>query len=195
MPRALLPCALLALSLLPACDGAEKERAKAAAMQKDAEARIAKIEADAKAKLDDAQKKIDELEKQIAETGDKAKAEVDEEVGKAKADAERFEKEAAEALGKARAAYKESANFRLADAAKDLAEGRAKAQKAPAKVKADFDRAYKDIVAKETALQKDIAAFDKATLDTLKQTKAKVDQELFVIKQLVKAARAKLPAT
>jgi septal ring factor EnvC (AmiA/AmiB activator) len=53
----------------------------------------------------------------------------------------------------------------------------------------------KQIAAKQKDIAKDIAAFDKAELDALKKTQAKLNQDLAQLKATVRAAKAKVPAT
>ena len=60
-------------------------------------------------------------------------------------------------------------------------------------MKAQVDQAMKAIATKKDGVKKEIDAFDAATLDTLRTTKAKADQGLAELKQLIHAARAKLP--
>ena len=49
------------------------------------------------------------------------------------------------------------------------------------------------IVTQQKAIQKDIAAFDKASVADLKTAKAKLDQDLAVMKATIRTARAKVP--
>jgi hypothetical protein len=67
-----------------------------------------------------------------------------------------------------------------------------KAAKASAKAKAAAQKTLVDVTKKEAAIQKDIAAFDAATLETLSAAKAKVDQDLAKLKQDIASARAML---
>jgi hypothetical protein len=185
-------------ALLAACGpSAAEQKAKFDDIQKKADEKIAQIEKQAKDQLADAQKKIDDLTKQMTETGDKAKAEAkaeaEEEVSKAHAEADKLAAEASKALARARAAYKEEERNDLADLSKQVDALRVKAAKAPAKTKAVTDKALKDVVAKRDAVAKEIPELDKATLETLRTAKAKVDQKMALLKQAVKALQAKLP--
>jgi hypothetical protein len=183
---------------LSACGtSAAEQKSKFDAIQKKADERIAQIEKQGKDQLAEAQKKIDELTKDMSEAGDKAKAEAkaeaEEEVSKAHAEADKLAAEAAKALAKARAAYKEDERHQFAELSKDVDALRIKAAKAPAKTKAQIDKAVKDLVAKRDAAAKEIPEIDKATLETLRAAKAKVDQKMALLKQAVHALQAKLP--
>jgi ATP-dependent Zn protease len=74
-----------------------------------------------------------------------------------------------------------------------LDELRVKAAKVPAKTKPQIDKAVKDLVTKRDAAAKEILEIDKATLETLRVAKAKVDQKLALLKQGVRGLHAKLP--
>src|SRR5207244_10959442 len=137
----------------------------------------------------EAQRKLDELQRKLADAGAQAKAEAQEEVSKAKAEADKLANDAAQALSKAKAAYKEEERHDLAALAKDMDELRVKAAKAPPKVKAQVDKSVKDLGAKRDAAQKEIQGIDKATLETLRQAKAKVDQRLAELKQAIRSLR------
>jgi len=114
-------------------------------------------------------------------------------VAKAKSDADKLAAEAAEALSKARKAYKTMGHSQLVTILKELDEIHAKEASAQPKVKAQVDQALKAIATKKEAVKKDLDAFDNATLETLRTVKAKADQGLAELKQLIHAARAKLP--
>lgn len=176
------------------CDGGEKEKAKLAEIQKQADDRVAKIEADMKEKVSVAEKKADDLQAQLSEAMTKAKADAEEEISKAKSDADKLAAEATQAMSKARAAYKESARQKLADLGKETDEVKSKAMKVAPKAKTQVDDALKAVATKRDAAKKEIDTFDTATLETLKSTKAKVDQKLYELKQAVHSARAKVPA-
>jgi hypothetical protein len=176
---------------------AAEQKAKFDEIQKKAEDRVAQIEKQSKEALATAQKKIEELEQKVNEAGTQAKAEAkaeaEEEVNKAHAEADKLAAEAQKALAKARAAYKEEERHDLAATSKEFDELRAKAAKAPAKTKPQIDKMVKDVVTKRDAAAKEILEIDKATLETLRVAKAKVDQKLALFKQGVKALHTKLP--
>jgi chromosome segregation ATPase len=176
------------------CDSGAKEQAKIADIQHQADQKITEAQSAASAKVAEAEKRIDELQKQLADAGTHVRAEMQEELDRAKAEADKLAAEAAAALARARSAYKESANRQFYEILKDTDELHLKAAKLPAKAKAPIDKSVKDIAAKKTDLKKDIDAFDTATLDTLRTTKAKVDQKLHELRQMVHAARARLPS-
>jgi len=183
----------VALSLVLGCEDAEKEKAKAADLQRKADERISKIEAQTAEKVASAEKRVAELQDQLIEAGAQAKAEADEEVSKLKTEADKLAADAAAAIKKARAAYKETERNELTSLSKDLDDVRAKAQSAPPKVKTQVDQALKDATAKKDAARKAIDGFDDATLETMKTAKAKADQALAQLKQAIHSARAKLP--
>lgn len=179
---------------LAACDSGEKERAKEQDIQHQADLRVAEVQKQAKDQIAAADKKIDELTHELADAGAHARTEIQEELTKAKEDADRLATEAAAALAKARSAYKESANRQYGEILHDTEELHQKAVKAQPKVKAQIDKTVKDVSAKRADVKKAIDAFDNATLDTLNSTRAKVEQRLHELRQMVHAARAKLGA-
>jgi hypothetical protein len=179
----------LVSSALLGCD----DKAKLAEIQKKADDRIAQIQREAQEKVAAAEKRIEQMQSDVADAGAAVKAEADEEVSKAKSEADKLATAAAEALTKARNAYKDSARKQLAATLKDLEEVHAKEASAQPKVKAQVDQALKTVATKRDAVKKDIDAFDRATLENLRAVKAKADQGLAELKQLVHAARAKLP--
>jgi len=67
-----------------------------------------------------------------------------------------------------------------------------KAAKASAKARTAAQKTLADVTKKEGEIQKDIAAFDAATLETLSAAKAKVDQDLAKLKMDIASARAML---
>ena len=180
------------VSLLVSCDS-DKEKAKIAEIQKQADDRIAQIQREAQEKVSSAEKRLEQMQNDLADAGAAVKAEADEEVSKAKSDADKLAAEAAAALAKARAAYKDSARKQFAATLKELEEIHAKEASAQPKVKAQVDQALKAVATKRDAVAKEISAFDGATLETLRSVKGKADQGLAELKQLIHAARAKLP--
>jgi hypothetical protein len=183
--------ALVSLAL-GGCD-ADKDKAKIAEIQKQADDRISQIQREAQEKVAAAEKRIDQMQSDLADAGAAVKAEADEEVAKAKSDADKLAAEAAEAIAKARNAYKDSARRQLGSILKDLDEVHTKEASAQPKVKAQVDQALKAVSTKREAVKKEIEAFDGATLETLRTVKTKADQGLAELKQLIHAARAKLP--
>src|SRR5437660_874988 len=178
--RSLLVLAAI-LSLSSGCEDPEKEKA----LQRKTDERISKIQGEASEKVAAAEKKIAELQDQLVEAGAQAKAQADEEVSKVKNEADKLAAEATEALQKARTAYKESERHEFSTLLKELDELRAKAQSAQPKVKTQLDQALKDIATKKDAVRKDIDAFDKATLESLRAAKVKTDQALAQLKQAI----------
>jgi chromosome segregation ATPase len=178
---------LLAALFLLACGSAEAEK-KLAETEKKAEEQIAKAEKAAKAKVAEIQRQLDDVTGQLAA----AKAKV-EEGEKAKESLEEQAKLAEVALKNARQAFKDKARLQLADLNKELGEAGAKAGKLPAKSKAAFTKAVQDVKKQQAVVAKDIAAFDTATVETLKTVNAKVQNSLAVLKNKIRAARAKVP--
>jgi len=178
--------------LLAGCGGEEQKR-QIADLQRKADERVTQVERQYKEQIAGLEKQLEALRLEAAETAAKAKSQVDDAVAKAQASVEDAEKEANTALGKARDAYRGEAKTKYANLNKELAEVTAKAQKIPAKSKAAYDTAIRSILELQKVLTKDIVAYDKATLDTLGKTKAKVDIDLAKYKLAVKAAKAKLP--
>jgi hypothetical protein len=70
-----------------------------------------------------------------------------------------------------------------------------KIAKATDKVKTAGQKAIQKVTDEEKAIDKDITAFDTATLDTFKAAKAQLDKDVASLKATIKAARAKLPAS
>jgi colicin import membrane protein len=185
---------LLAAMLLPftlSCDS-DKDKAKIAEIQKQADDKVAQIQKEAQDKVAAVEKQMAQLQSDLADAGAAVKAEADEEVAKAKADADKLAAEAADALAKARNAYKDTEKKQLAPVFKELEEIHAKEPSAP-KLKPQIDQALKTIATKKDAVKKEIDAFDSATLETLKTVKAKADQGVAELKALVHTTRAKLP--
>jgi hypothetical protein len=185
--------AAMALAGAVGCDSGTKEQAKIADIQHEADQKISEAQAAASAKVAEAQQKIDVLQKELADAGAHARSEMQEELDRAKAEADKLAAEATAALARARSAYKESANRQFYEILKETDEVHLKAAKLPAKAKAPIDKAVKDIAAKKADVKKDIDAFDAATLDTLRTTKAKVDMKLHELRQMVHAAKARIP--
>ncbi len=179
---------------LAACNGGEKERAKLAEVQRQADEQVARVEADAKEKLAAMEKKVELLQADVADAGAQARAAAEEEVASARGDADKFASQAAAALGKARAAYKESEKNQLAALGKEADELKAKAAKATSpKTKPQVDVALKNVTSKRDVARKEIEGFDAATLDTIKSVKLKVDKALADLKHAVQSLRAKIP--
>jgi hypothetical protein len=181
-------CALVLLVTPAACSS----DAKIQEIQRAADEKLKKAEDEAQTKLTAAQKEIETLKAQFADASAKAKADAEEALQKEKATAEEQAKLAEETLVRARQAFKAEARAKLADANEDLKDVQARAQRATAKTKATATKSLQDIAKLETEINKDIAAFDSATLDTFNATKAKVDKGIAKLKGDLAAARAKL---
>jgi sugar-specific transcriptional regulator TrmB len=187
----ILPLLLFAMPLT-ACNKAEQER-KLAEVQKSADERVAKAEQDARDKIAALQKQVEEIKAEAADASAQAKAMADEAVNKAQLSADEAAKAVQAALGKAREAYKADARTHLADLNKEVAEVTGLAAKTAAKEKVGYDKAIKEVVAHQKEIAGDIAAFDKATLETFKTVKAKLGKDLALMKTAIKTARSKLP--
>ena len=174
-----------------------EQKAKLDEIQKKADEHFTAMEKQYKDQVATAQKSVEECQQKLNDSVTQAKAEAqkeaEEEVSKAHAEADKLAAEASKALARARTAYAESERHDFADLSKDLAELRAKAAKAPAKTKPVVDKLVKDAVAKRDAAAKEIPELSKATLETLRVAKAKVDQKMAVLKQAIAVLRAKLP--
>ncbi len=186
-------CLSFIVLLLAACGGEEQKR-QIADLQRKSEERVAQVEKQYKDQVAGLEKQLEALRIEAAEVAAKAKSEVDDAVAKAQASVEDAEKEATVALGKARDAYRGAAKTKYANMNKELGEVTAKAQKVPAKSKAAYDAAIKSVLGLQKEIMKDIAAYDKVTLETLGKTKAKVDIDLAKYQLAIRAAKSKLPA-
>ena len=179
---------LLAFSSTVAACGNSEQKLKE--LQTQADERVKKAEDDATQKVAAAQKEIDALKAQFAEAATKAKADADEALRVAKESADEqektAEKAAADALAKAREAYKAEARAKLKDINEDLSALSLKTAKAPAKVKATATKSLQDITKKEKEIAKDITGFDKAELQNFRTVKAKVEQDLAILKGKIK---------
>jgi hypothetical protein len=176
-----------------ACNGDEQKK-QLAELQRKADERVAQVEHQYKEQVAALEKQVEALKVESAEASAKAKSDADDAVAKAQASVEDAEKEAATALGKARDAYRSEAKAKYAAMNKELQEVTSKGQKIAAKSKAAYDKAISVVLDLQKEINKDIAAFDKSTLDTLGKTKAKVDVSLAKYKMAVKAAKAKAGA-
>jgi colicin import membrane protein len=190
--------AVLTLSLTATACGpsAAEQKAKLDDVQKKADEHYAAMEKQYKDQVAAAQKAVDDCQQKLNDATTQAKAEAqkeaEDEVSKAHAEADKLAAEAAKALAKARTAYTESERHDYVALVKQVQELQTKATKAPAKTKPQIDKAMKDVVAKRDAAAKEIPEINKATLETLRVAKAKVDQKMAVLKQAINALRAKL---
>ena len=177
---------------LTSCGKAEQEQ-KIASIQKAADERVAKAERDAQEKIAQLQKQIEAVKAEAADAAAEVKAQADEAINKAQGNAEEAAKAVQAALTRAREAYKEDGRTHLAVVNKEFIELAAQAKKTPAKDKAAYDKAIKDVVARQKDIVADIAAFDKAALENFKATKAKLVKDLALMKAAIKTAHAQLP--
>jgi sugar-specific transcriptional regulator TrmB len=174
------------------CGKAEQEK-KIAEIQKTADERIAKAEKEAQEKIAQLQKQVEAIKAEAADASAEAKAQADEAINKAQVSADEAAKAVQSALSRAREAYKEDGRHQLAALNKEFTELATQAKKTPAKDKAGYDKAVKDIVTHQKDANADIAAFDKATLETFKTAKAKLVKDFALMKAAIKTAAAKLP--
>lgn len=176
---------LLATLVLFGCSNAEELQA----LQKQAETRVASIEEKARAQVAEARKEAEDVRVLMTQSVEQAQAKLKEAqdsaeqlLKEAKVSAEQAEKDAAKALAKARDAYKGEARAKLATLNDEVRELNAKISKAKGKVKSEAQAKLKDVTALQKQLAKDIAAFDKATLDTFKEVKNEVNKHLAELK-------------
>lgn len=185
------PSLLMAVALT-ACGKAEQEK-KIAEMQAAADARVAKAEQDARDKIAALQKQVEAIKEEAADASAQARTAADEAISKAQMSADEAAKAAQAALAKAREAFKADARTRLADLNHEVSEVTTQAAKIPAKEKAGYDKAIKDVIGYQKEIATDIAAFDKAELETFKTVKAKLAKDLALMKASIKTTKSKLP--
>ncbi len=176
--------------LLVSCGTEAETKKKVAAVQQQADEQSSKAKQVAQQKLDDLQKQLDQLKTEATD----AKSKLEECSSKAQATADEQGKSAEAALAAARQAFKDEGRLELADANKALNELGPKSAKANAKSRAAFQSALKPVAAQQKALAADLAAYDKATLDTFKALKTKFEHDLALLKNTTRAAKAKLPS-
>jgi len=186
----------ISLALSGCGPSAAEQKAKLDDVQKKADEHFAAMEKQYKDQVAAAQKSLDDCQQKLndatTQAKEEAQKEAEEEVSKAHAEADKLAAEAAKALARARSAYAESERHDFVALSKEVDELRTKAAKAPAKTKSQVDKAMKDLVAKRDAAAKEIPEISKATLETLRTAKAKVDQKLAVLKQAIHSLRARL---
>jgi hypothetical protein len=184
-PTLMVP--LFALTVF-GCSHAEEEKAKIDEIQKKADEKVTQAENQAKTKLADLQKELDDTKAALA----KAQAAAQDALNKAQSGAEDQAKAAEAALVTARQAFKAKAKLELSDANKDLTDVQGKVSKVAAKSKAQVQSLMQDIVKQQKTLQKDIAAFDAATLDTFRTTSAQFEKDLAAYKAKIRTVKAKV---
>lgn len=189
-----MPLAWLTLVFLVSGCGAEEQKRQIADLQRKSDERVAQVDKQCKEQVAGLEKQVEALKVEQSEAAAKAKTDLDDAVAKAQASVEDAEKAANVALGKARDAYRGEAKTKYANLNKELAEVTAKAQRVPAKSKLAYDKAISTILDLQKVLLKDIVAYDKATLETLSRTKAKVDVDIAKYRLAIKAAKSKVPA-
>ncbi|MBN1610018.1 MAG: hypothetical protein JW940_25555 [Polyangiaceae bacterium] len=174
------------------CSGEEHAR-QIADLQKKSDDRVAQVERKYKEQVANLEKQVASLRLEVTDAAAKAKSEAEDAIAKAAASVEDAEKEAATALGKARDAYRREAQTKYANLNNELKAVTAKARKVPAKSKAAYDKAIQAVLKLQKDINKDLAAYQEVTLDTLGKTKAKVDVDLAKYKMAINKAKAKLP--
>jgi peptidoglycan DL-endopeptidase CwlO len=173
-----------------ACGASDEERKKIAAeVEKKADERVARAEQAARAKADEAQRELEKAKAELAEV----KSKLSDAVTQAQASVEEQTKAAEAALQRARAALKEEGRTELGHLNKEVQELSSKSGKVTKAAKASFTKSMKDIQKHQKTIAADIAAFDKATLETFRATKAKLDRDLAAMRATIRAARAKIP--
>jgi uncharacterized protein YicC (UPF0701 family) len=184
--------ALLAMLALAGCGD---DKAKIGEIQKKADERIAQIEQTARDKVAELQKKMESAQADLADAAAQVKAEANDAINKAQASADEATKAASDALDRARKAYKEEGRIQLATLKQEATDVNAKVGKASATVKTAVQKSMQKVTDEEKAVQKDIDAFDTATLNTFKTAKAQLDKDVASLKATIKAAKARLPAS
>jgi hypothetical protein len=178
-----------------ACGDEEKTKAKIAEIQKQADEKIAQAEKAANEKLAALQQQMEATKADLVDAAAQAKAQADDAISKAQSNADEAAKSAAAALTRARQAYKEEGHQQLNALNKEVSDINAKIAKATATVKTTAQKAMTKVSDEQKAIQKDIEAFDTATLNTFKAAKAQMDKDVAALKATLKNARAKLPST
>jgi hypothetical protein len=185
--------ALVFVMFTAACDNGEKTKAKIAEIQKQADEKIAQAERSANEKLAALQQQMEATKAELVDAAAQVKAEANDAINKAQANADEAAKAAAAALARARQAYKEEGRQQLNALNKEATDINAKIAKATATVKTTAQKSMLKVAEEQKAIQKDIEAFDTATLNTFKAAKAQMDKDVASLKATLKNARAKLP--
>jgi peptidoglycan DL-endopeptidase CwlO len=172
------------------CGASDEERKKITAeVEKKADERVARAEQAARAKADEAQRELEKAKAELAEV----KSKLTDAVSQAQASVEEQAKAAEAALQKAREAFKEEGRSELAHLNKEVQELSSKSGKVAKASKASFQKSMKDIQKHQKTIAADIVAFDKASLDTFRTIKAKLDRDLAAMRATIRSARAKIP--
>jgi hypothetical protein len=177
----------LVLSL--ACGNEAEQKKKIAEVEQKAEERIKQAERQARARTEEVSRELEKVKSELADS----KAKLSDAVSQAQASVEEQTKAAEAALDKARQAFKEEGRTELSHLNKEVQELSAKSGKVKKETKASFMKLMKDIQKHQKTIATDIAAFDKATLDTFRTTKAQLDRDLAAMRATIRAARAKIP--
>jgi chromosome segregation ATPase len=180
---------LVAALLVLACGNEEEQKKKIAEVEKKADERVRQAERQARAKTEEVQRELEKVKAELAES----KSKLSDTLSQAKASVEEQAKAAEAALEKARQAFKEEGRTELAHLNKEVQELSSKSGKLKKPAKDAFTKLMKDIQKQQKTIAADIAAFDKATLDTFRATKAKLDRDLAAMRATIRAARAKIP--
>jgi len=177
----------LVLSL--ACGNEAEQKKKIAEVEKKAEERLQQAERQARTKTEEVQRELEKVKAELAES----KSKLSDAVSQAQASVEEQTKAAEAALDKARQAFKEEGRTELQHLNKEVQELSSKSGKVKKEAKDSFMKLMKDIQKHQKTIATDIAAFDKATLDTFRTTKAKLDRDLAAMRQTIRVARSKIP--
>jgi uncharacterized phage infection (PIP) family protein YhgE len=178
------------LIALFACGNEEEQKKKIAEVEKKADERVRQAERQARSKTEEVQRELEKVKTELAE----AKSKLSDTVSQAQASVEEQAKAAEAALVKARQAFKEEGRTELAHLNKEVQELSSMSGKLKkGAVKDSFTKLMKDIQKHQKTIAADIAAFDKATLETFRTAKAKLDRDLAAMRATIRAARAKIP--
>lgn len=172
------------------CGGGEAEKKRIAEIESRAEERVRKAEREGRAKAQEAEREVEKLKAEIADM----KGKLADAVSQAQASVDEQTKAAEEAIARARAAYKEEGRTKLAQLNKEVNEISAKSGTLGKAQRATFLKSMKAIQKHQKTIAADIAAFDKATLETFRETKAKLDRDLAAMRATIRTARAMLPS-
>jgi hypothetical protein len=195
MKRQLILCSTLLL--IPACENSVKdEQVKAEQAQRQADDKAARAQKDFNDKAIKAQNEANEKTAKAQNEADekirKANEEARHDMAKGQANANEEIRSANQDIVKARNDYHASTQKEVNEIDNKIDDLKVKAQKAPAKPKADFTDAMKVVETKRSALDTDLRNIDTQAPQGFDSYKAKVDKEIDDLKKSIDVARQKL---
>lgn len=196
MKRQLILCSSLFL-LIPACENSVKDQeVKAEQAQRQADDKAAKAQKEYNDKAVKAQNEANEKTAKAQNEADekimKANEEARHDMAKGQAKANEEIRSANQDIVKARNDYHASTQKEVNEIDNKIDDLKVKAQKAPAKPKADFTDAMKVVETKRSALDTDLRNIDTQPAQTFDSYRAKVDKEIDELKKSIDVARQKL---